>query len=211
MNSDFKILEKYFPNLMDRQKEQFLQLRFLYELWNTRINLISRKDIHLLYERHILHSLSIAKFIKFIPGSKIMDLGCGGGFPGIPLAILFPKVNFTLLDSISKKIKVVEDIRKKLNMSNVITINDRAENHHLKYDFVISRAVSKMDKFYSLVKNNIKSKSKNSIPNGIISLKGGDLESELKHFNNFKVFEISKFFSDHFFQTKKIVYIPFPN
>ena len=116
-----------------------------------------------------------------------------------------------ILFELSKKIKVVEDIRKKLNMSNVITINDRAENHHLKYDFVISRAVSKMDKFYSLVKNNIKSKSKNSIPNGIISLKGGDLESELKQFNNFKVFEISKFFSDHFFQTKKIVYIPFPN
>ncbi len=183
----------------------------LYKFWNSKVNLISRKDIDNLYVNHILHSLSIAKIHEFIDGTDVLDVGTGGGLPGIPLAILFPKVNFTLLDSISKKIKVVEDIRKKLNISNVITINDRAENHHLKYDFVISRAVSKMDRFYPLVKKNIKLKSVNSIPNGIISLKGGNLESELKQFNNFKVFEISKFFSDHFFQTKKIVYIPFPN
>ena len=204
-------LDKHFSDLSIDQLKKFNSLIELYKFWNSKVNLISRKDIDNLYVNHILHSLSIAKIHEFIDGTDVLDVGTGGGLPGIPLAILFPKVNFTLLDSISKKIKVVEDIRKKLNMSNVITINDRAENHHLKYDFVISRAVSKMDKFYSLVKNNIKSKSKNSIPNGIISLKGGDLESELKHFNNFKVFEISKFFSDHFFQTKKIVYIPFPN
>ena len=204
-------LDKHFSELSSDQLKKFNSLIELYRFWNSKVNLISRKDIDNLYVNHILHSLSIAKIHKFIDGTDIIDVGTGGGLPGIPLAILFPKVNFTLLDSISKKIKVVEDIRKKLNISNVITINDRAENHYLKYDFVISRAVSKMDRFYPLVKNNIKSKSINRMPNGIISLKGGDLESELKQFNNFKVFELSKFFSDDFFQTKKIVYIPFPN
>ena len=204
-------LEKHFSKLSSDQLKKFNSLIELYRFWNSKVNLISRKDIDNLYVNHILHSLSIAKIHKFIDGTDVLDVGTGGGLPGIPLAILFPKVNFTLLDSISKKIKVVEDIRKKLNISNVITINDRAENHYLKYDFVISRAVSKMDRFYPLVKNNIKSKSINRMPNGIISLKGGDLESELKQFNNFKVFELSKFFSDDFFQNKKIVYIPFPN
>ena len=204
-------LDKYFSKLSKDQLKNFNSLIELYRAWNSKVNVISRKDIDNLYVNHILHSLSIAKIHEFIDGTNILDVGTGGGLPGIPLAILFPKVNFTLLDSISKKIKVVEDIRKNLNLSNVITVNDRVENHDLKYDFVISRAVSKMDKFYSMVKNNIKSKSINSLPNGIISLKGGDLESELKQFNNFKVFEISKFFSDDFFQTKKIVYIPFPN
>ena len=204
-------LDKYFSKLSRDQLKNFNSLIKLYRAWNVKVNVISRKDIDNLYVNHILHSLSIAKIHEFVDGTDVLDVGTGGGLPGIPLAILFPKVNFTLLDSISKKIKVVEDIRKKLNLSNVITINDRVENHDLKYDFVISRAVSKMDKFYSMVKNNIKSKSINSMHNGIISLKGGDLESELKQFNNFKVFEISKFFSDDFFQTKKIVYIPFPN
>ena len=204
-------LNKYFSKLSKDQLKNFNSLIELYRAWNSKVNVISRKDIDNLYVNHILHSLSIAKIHEFIDGTNILDVGTGGGLPGIPLAILFPKVNFTLLDSISKKIKVVEDIRKNLNLSNVITVNDRVENHDLKYDFVISRAVSKMDKFYSMVKNNIKSKSINSLPNGIISLKGGYLESELKQFNNFKVFEISKFFSDDFFQTKKIVYIPFPN
>ena len=204
-------LDKYFSKLSKDQLKNFNSLIELYRAWNSKVNVISRKDIDNLYVNHILHSLSIAKIHEFIDGTNILDVGTGGGLPGIPLAILFPKVNFTLLDSISKKIKVVEDIRKNLNLSNVITVNDRVENHDLKYDFVISRAVSKMDKFYLMVKNNIKSKSINSLPNGIISLKGGDLESELKQFNNFKVFEISKFFSDDFFQTKKVVYIPFPN
>ena len=204
-------LNKHFSELSSDQLKKFKSLIELYRFWNSKVNLISRKDIDNLYVNHILHSLSIAKIHKFIDGTDVIDVGTGGGLPGIPLAILFPRVNFSLLDSISKKIKVVEDIRKKLNLSNVITINDRVENHDLKYDFVISRAVSKMDKFYSMVKNNIGSKSINSMPNGIISLKGGDLESELKQFNNFKVFELSKFFSDDFFQTKKIVYIPLPN
>ncbi len=202
-------LDKHFLDLSKNQLKKLNCLIELYRFWNSKVNLISRKDIDNLYVNHILHSLSVAKIQQFVDGTDVLDVGTGGGLPGIPLAILFPKVNFTLLDSISKKIRVVEDIRKNLNISNVITINDRVENHDLKYDFVISRAVSKMDKFYSLVKNNIKSKSKNSMPNGIISLKGGDLESELKQFNNFKVFEISKFFSEDFFQTKKIVYIPF--
>jgi len=201
-------LDKHFSELSIDQLKKFNSLIELYRFWNSKVNLISRKDINNLYVNHILHSLSIAKIHEFIDGTDVLDVGTGGGLPGIPLAILFPKVNFTLLDSISKKIRVVDDIRKNLNLSNVVTVNDRAENHNLKYDFVISRAVSKMDKFYSLVKNNIKSKSINSIPNGIISLKGGDLESELKHFNNLKVFEISKIFTDDFFQTKKIVYIP---
>ena len=204
-------LDKYFPKLSKDQLKNFNSLIELYVAWNSKINIISRKDIDNLFVNHILHSLSIAKIHEFIDGTDVLDVGTGGGLPGIPLAILFPKVNFTLLDSISKKIKVVEDIRKNLNLSNVTTINERVENHDLKYDFVISRAVSKMDKFYSLVKKNIKSKSINSMPNGIISLKGGDLESELKQFNNFKVFKISKFFSDDFFQTKKIVYIPLTN
>ena len=204
-------LDKYFSKLSKDQLKNFSSLIELYRAWNSKVNVISRKDIDNLYVNHILHSLSIAKIHEFIDGTNILDVGTGGGLPGIPLAILFPKVNFTLLDSISKKIKVVEDIRKNLNLSNVITVNDRVENHDLKYDFVISRAVSKMDKFYSMVKNNIKVKSINSLPNGIISLKGGDLESELRQFNDFKVFEISKFFSDDFFQTKKIVYIPFSN
>ena len=204
-------LDKYFSKLSRDQLKNFNSLIELYRAWNVKVNVISRKDIDNLYVNHILHSLSIAKIHEFVDGTDVLDVGTGGGLPGIPLAILFPKVNFTLLDSISKKIKVVEDIRKKLNLSNVITINDRVENHDLKYDFVISRAVSKMDKFYSMVKNNIKSKSINSMHNGIISLKGGDLESELKQFNNFKVFEISKFFSEDFFQTKKIIYIPFSN
>ena len=204
-------LDKYFSKLSRDQLKNFNSLIELYRAWNVKVNVISRKDIDNLYVNHILHSLSIAKIHEFVDGTDVLDVGTGGGLPGIPLAILFPKVNFTLLDSISKKIKVVEDIRKKLNLSNVITINDRVENHNLKYDFVISRAVSKMDKFYSMVKNNIRSKSINSMHNGIISLKGGDLESELKQFNNFKVFEISKFFSEDFFQTKKIIYIPFSN
>ena len=202
-------LDKHFSELSIDQLKKFNSLIELYRFWNYKVNLISRKDISNLYVNHILHSLSIAKIQQFIDGTDVLDVGTGGGLPGIPLAILFPNVNFTLLDSISKKIKVVEDIKKNLNISNVTTINDRAENHYLKYDFVISRAVSKMDKFYSLVKNNIKPKSINSMPNGIISLKGGDLKSELKNFNNFKVFEISKIFTHDFFQTKKIVYIPF--
>ena len=195
-------------------KQQYNLLIHFEELifdWNKKINLISRKDINNFKTNHIAHSLSTSFYFKFKSDTKVLDLGTGGGLPGIPMAIIFPYVDFHLIDKVRKKITVVADIAKKLKLKNVKTDWINVNDLNRRYDFVISRAVSKMDKFYPLVKNNIKSKSKNSIPNGIISLKGGDLESELKQFNNFKVFEISKFFSDHFFQTKKIVYIPFPN
>ncbi len=204
-------LDKHFSKISQDQLKKFNTLIQLYKSWNSKVNLISRRDIDNLYVNHILHSLSIAKIHKFIDGTDVLDVGTGGGLPGIPLAILFPKVNFTLLDSISKKIKVVEEISKQLSLTNVRTVNDRAENHSQKYDFVISRAVSKMDTFYSIVNKNIKLKSRNNIPNGIITLKGGDLEHELQNFNKYKIFEISDFFSNDFFKTKKIVFIPYSN
>ena len=171
----------------------------------------SRRDIENLFTNHILHSLSIVKFLEFKTSTSILDVGTGGGFPGIPLAIFFPNVKFTLLDSIGKKIKVVESVSKDLSLSNVTAINDRVENHFEKYDFILSRAVAKTDKFYSLVNNNFNSKSINEIPNGIISLKGGNLEDELKYFKEKKVFDISDYFSEDFFKTKRIVYVPFSN
>ena len=204
-------LDKHFSKITQDQLKKFNSLIQSYKSWNLKVNLISRKDMDNLYVNHILHSLSIAKIHEFIDGTDVLDVGTGGGLPGIPLAIIFPNVNFTLLDSTSKKIKVVEDISKQLSLTNVRTVNDRAESHNLKYDFVISRVVYKMDGIYSMVKKNIKLKSKNNIPNGIISLKGGDLEDELKNFNNYKIFEISDFFSNDFFKTKKIVFIPCSN
>ena len=204
-------LKKYFPNLSQDQLEKFMRLVPIYKDWNSKVNLISRRDIKNLFTNHILHSLSIVNIIKFESSTSVLDVGTGGGFPGIPLAIFFPNVKFTLLDSIGKKIKVVEDISKQLSLTNVKTVNDRAENHNLKYDFIISRAVSKMDGFYSMVNKNIKLKSRSNIPNGIISLKGGDLKDELKNFNDYKIFEISEFFSNDFFKTKKIVFLPYSN
>ena len=204
-------LQKYFPNLSEYQLEQFKRLFPIYKDWNSKVNLISRKDIENLLINHILHSLSIVNIIKFRDKTSILDVGTGGGFPGIPLAIFFPNVKFTLLDSIGKKIKVVESVSKDLSLSNVTAINDRVENHFEKYDFILSRAVAKTDKFYSLVNNNFNSKSINEIPNGIISLKGGNLEDELKYFKEKKVFDISDYFSEDFFKTKRIVYVPFSN
>ena len=204
-------LKKYFPNLSQDQLEKFKRLVPIYKDWNSKVNLISRRDIENLFTNHILHSLSIAKFLEFKTSTSILDVGTGGGFPGIPLAIYFPNVNFTLLDSIGKKIKVVESVSKDLSLFNVNAINDRVENHYDKYDFILSRAVAKMDKFYSLVNKNFNSKSINEIPNGIISLKGGDLKDELKDFNEKKIFDISEFFSDDFFNEKKIVYVPHSN
>ena len=204
-------LKKYFPNLSQDQLEKFNRLVPIYKDWNSKVNLISRRDIENLFTNHILHSLSIAKFLEFKTSTSILDVGTGGGFPGIPLAIYFPNVNFTLLDSIGKKIKVVESVSKDLSLFNVNAINDRVENHYDKYDFILSRAVAKMDKFYSLVNKNFNSKSINEIPNGIISLKGGDLKNELKHFKEKKIFDISEFFSDDFFNEKKIVYVPHSN
>ena len=201
-------LKKYFPNLSQDQLEKFMRLVPIYKDWNSKVNLISRRDIENLFTNHILHSLSIVNIIKFESSTSVLDVGTGGGFPGIPLAIFFPNVKFTLLDSIGKKIKVVESVSKDLSLSNVTAINDRVENHFEKYDFILSRAVAKMDKFYSLVNKNFNSKSINEIPNGIISLKGGDLKDELKDFKEKKIFDISEFFTDDFFKTKRVVYVP---
>ena len=201
-------LKKYFPNLSQDQLEKFMRLVPIYKDWNSKVNLISRRDIENLFTNHILHSLSIVNIIEFESSTCVLDVGTGGGFPGIPLAIFFPNVKFTLLDSIGKKIKVVESVSKDLSLSNVTAINDRVENHFDTYDFILSRAVAKMDKFYSLVNKNFNSKSINEIPNGIISLKGGDLKDELKNFKEKKIFDISEFFTDDFFKTKRVVYVP---
>ncbi|MDA9883640.1 16S rRNA (guanine(527)-N(7))-methyltransferase RsmG [Flavobacteriaceae bacterium] len=201
-------LKKYFPNLSQDQLEKFMMLVPIYKDWNSKVNLISRRDIENLFTNHILHSLSIVNIIEFESSTSVLDVGTGGGFPGIPLAIFFPNVKFTLLDSIGKKIKVVESVSKDLSLSNVTAINDRVENHFEKYDFILSRAVAKMEKFYSLVNKNFNSKSINEIPNGIISLKGGDLKDELKDFKEKKIFDISEFFTDDFFKTKRLVYVP---
>ena len=202
-------LEKYFPNLSQEQIQKFNKLIPLYNYWNQKVNLVSRKDIDNLFINHILHSLSIANVITFKSSTQILDVGTGGGFPGIPLAIFFSDCHFTLVDSIGKKIDVVKSICDELSLSNINAINDRVENHYDKYDFVLSRAVARMDKFYELVKKNISPRSSNEKLNGIISLKGGDLSHELKDFKENKVFNISEYLPYEYFQTKKVVYIPF--
>ena len=179
MSTDLKIIEKYFPNLTDYQKEQFQQLKPLYEDWNLQINVISRKDINQLYERHVLHSLSIAKFITFEPGTKLMDLGCGGGFPGIPLAILFPEVSFTMIDSIGKKIKVVQEIADVIGLKNIQAHHMRAEKVKESFDFVITRAVAPMIDLVKWTRKKYINEQRHSIENGVIALKGGDLDQEL--------------------------------
>lgn len=203
-----KIL-KYFPNLTPEQIIRFEKMDRIYRDWNGKINLISRKDIDSLYEKHILHSLAIAKIIDFRPGTKILDVGTGGGFPGIPLAILFPDSQFVLIDSIGKKIKVVQAVAEELELKNVAAIHGRAEDVKEEFDFVISRAVTSFPVFVGLVKKNITRKSINALPNGIIYLKGGDFQDELKDFKrNVEVTEIANFFNEPFFETKKVVYLP---
>ena len=199
-------IRKYFPNISEKQIKQFLELDDIYRYWNTRVNLISRKDINRLYTNHILHSLSIAKIIQFKSGTEIVDVGTGGGFPGIPLAILFPKAHFTLIDSKIKKAKIVQEISKSINLKNVVVKNDRIERENKKYDFVISRAVVKMPIFINWVKKNIKGKDDNDLANGIFYLKGGDLSDELKGIENHQ-FDISEMFTEDFFKKKKVVYI----
>lgn len=207
--NDISIITKYFPNLSDLQKEQFSKLKNLYELWNSQINVISRKEIDLLYERHVLHSLAIAKYISFKPGTAILDVGTGGGFPGIPLAIMFPQAEFFLVDSIGKKIKVVNEVVAGLGLTNVRTAHIRAEEIKEWFDFVISRAVTDFDEFYHWVKRKFNQESFNSIRNGIIYLKGGDLTEELKRYQKqVKITELKKYFSEEFFETKKLVYMP---
>ena len=208
MSSDLQIIEKYFPNITDYQKKQFQQLKPLYERWNSQINLISRKDINSLYERHVLHSLSIAKFITFEPGTKLMDLGCGGGFPGIPLAILFPKASFTMIDSIRKKIKVVQEIADSIGLNNIQVHHLRAEKVNESFDFVITRAVAPMIDLVKWTRKHYNKEHKHVIENGIIALKGGDLDKELVSFGNRKTeIQLSDYFEEAFFETKKIIHI----
>ena len=202
------IIKFNFPDLSNVQFQQFESLAKLYESWNNKINVISRKDISELNTRHVLHSLSISKIIKFVPNTKVLDVGTGGGFPGIPLAIMFPEVLFHLTDSIGKKIKVVSEITKKLGLKNVVAEKIRSENVDQQYDFVVSRAVTNMTDFIKIVDGKISSNCKNSLKNGILYLKGGNLENELKDIDNIKVFDICNHFSDVFFETKKIVYLP---
>lgn len=202
-------IDKYFPKLTQEQKEKYSKLVQLYKYWNSKVNLISRKDIDNLEINHILHSLSIVKIVSFKDSTSVLDVGTGGGLPGIPLAIFFPKVNFTLIDSIGKKIKVVKSICSELSINNVNAINDRVENHLDGYDFILSRAVTKMDNFYKLVYKNFRYDSSNKIKNGIISLKGGDLDEELKDFKKKNIYDINEYFNYEFFQTKKIIYIPY--
>ncbi len=202
-----KILS-YFTELTPIQISKLEGLDELYKYWNVQINVISRKDIDFLYERHVLHSLCIAKVISFVPDTKILDVGTGGGFPGIPLAILFPEVQFHLVDSISKKISVVKAVSETLHLPNVTTQVDRAERIEGKYDFVVSRAVTRMNKFVPWIKNNISSVQRNEHSNGILSLKGGDLSNELSSFPAAKTYPISKYFFEDFFETKQIVHLP---
>jgi 16S rRNA (guanine527-N7)-methyltransferase len=200
---------KYFPNLSNRQKEQFASLKTIYSEWNSKINVISRKDMDNFYVHHVLHSLAISRLLTFMPGTQIIDVGTGGGFPGIPLSILFPLVEFTLLDSIEKKIRVVREVTEELKLKNVKPIRMRIEEHKTKYDFVVSRAVTAFPEFIKITKKNIKTQGNNRIKNGIIYLKGGDLNAELKEVkNSVSVMEISDFFTEPFFETKLIVYLP---
>jgi 16S rRNA (guanine527-N7)-methyltransferase len=212
MSTDLKIIEKYFPNLTDDQKEQFQQLKPRYEEWNAQINVISRKDIESLYERHVLHSLSLAKFISFKDGTKLMDLGCGGGFPGIPLAILFPEVSFTMIDSIGKKIKVVQEISDAIGLNNVEAQHMRAEKVNNCFDFVITRAVAPMMDLVKWTRKKYIKEQRHVIENGVIALKGGDLGQELASWGNRKTtVHLSDYFEEDFFETKKIIHVPVRN
>ena len=201
-------LLEYFPDLSDSQKQQFGLMKSLYEDWNLKINVVSRKDIDELYLRHVLHSLGIAKVQPFLPGSKILDVGTGGGFPGIPLAILYPEVHFHLVDSIGKKIKVVEEVVEGLQLQNVKATNDRVENISGTYDFVVSRAVAQMETFVHWINGKIAKKSVHELRNGVLYLKGGDLTDELKVYTTAKIYPLSDYFEEDFFETKTVVHLP---
>jgi len=206
-----EILTKYFDNLTEEQIAQFEKLQDLYAEWNSQINVISRKDIDELYLRHVLHSLGIAKVQPFNPGSRVLDIGTGGGFPGIPLAILFPETRFLLVDSIGKKIKVVQGVAQALGLTNVSASHMRAENVNGEFDFIVSRAVTNMNDFVKWTKNKIVAKSKHTLKNGILYLKGGDLTEELAAFDRAKIFDLPDYFDEEFFETKKVVHISLKN
>ncbi|MGO4911573.1 16S rRNA (guanine(527)-N(7))-methyltransferase RsmG [Leeuwenhoekiella sp. W20_SRS_FM14] len=202
------LVDKYFSDLDENQILQFNKLNELYQDWNLKINVVSRKDIDEIYLRHVLHSLGIAKVQKFNPGASILDVGTGGGFPGIPLAILFPETQFHLVDSIGKKIKVVEEVSAGLGLTNVKITNDRVENIDGQYDFIVSRAVAQMETFVHWVKGKIAKKSEHQLKNGILYLKGGDLSEELSLYTTAKIFDLKDYFEEEFFDTKKVVHLP---
>ncbi len=202
---DIKI---YFPELSKDQIIKFEKLYSLYNYWNSKINLISRKDFSFFYERHVLHSLTIAKIFNFNKNSSILDIGTGGGFPGIPLAIVFPESYFYLIDGIGKKILAVKDIVNKIELKNIVAKQIRAENFDKKFDFVVSRAVTKIDNLVPLISNNISKNNKHKIHNGLIYLKGGELSREMRIYSNSKEFKIKKIFKNDFFKSKKVLYIP---
>lgn len=210
-----EIIFNYFPDLTEGQQEQFSLLEDLYKDWNQKINVVSRKDIDELYLRHVLHSLGIAEIQVFKPGSSVLDVGTGGGFPGIPLAILFPETQFTLVDSIGKKIKVVEEVVQGLGLTNVTAVNSRVEDISaalnvttVQFDFIVSRAVAVMPTFTHWVKGKIKKESIHERPNGILYLKGGDLSDELSGYKTVEIFDLPDYFEEDFFETKKVVYLP---
>ena len=204
-----ELINQYFPNLSDHQKEQFAALDDLYRFWNSRINLVSRKDIDMLYLHHILHSLAIAKVISFLPGEKVLDVGTGGGFPGIPLAIMFPETSFHLVDSIGKKIKVVQEVAAGCDLKNVRTSHARAEQINEKFHFIVSRAVTRLSEFYPWIKGKFEKESMNSLQNGILYLKGGDLDEEIKESGlKAQLIPLSQYFKEEYFETKFVVYIP---
>lgn len=203
-----EIILKYFPNLTEEQRRQFAALYDLYIEWNAKINVISRKDIENLYEHHVLHSLGIAKVIRFTPGTSIMDLGTGGGFPGIPLAILFPEVKFHLVDSICKKVRVAMEVANAVGLKNVTSCHTRAEEEKQQFDFVVSRAVMPLGDLIKIIKKNISSRQQNALPNGLICLKGGELEHEAMLFKHkTTMHSLSEDFNEEFFETKKVVYV----
>lgn len=208
MKDTVELIYSYFPELTEIQRERFARLGELYLEWNEKINVISRKDMDDFWVHHVLHSLSIAKVIQFLPGTRIMDVGTGGGFPGIPLAILFPEAEFYLVDSIGKKIKVVEGVRDALGLENVKAKQIRVEEVAEKQDFIISRAVTAFPAFVQLIRGKIRTESRNTLPNGLLYLKGGDFEEELAPFRTkVKIYPIPDFFSEDFFETKKIIYL----
>jgi len=203
-----KIL-KYFPELTDIQMNQFKSLYNLYIEWNEKINVISRKDIENLYEHHVLHSLAIAQIINFKPQSEILDVGTGGGFPGVPLAILFPACRFTLIDSIGKKIRVANEISTEIGLQNIVFKHERIQEEKAKFDFIVSRAVMPLEDLVKLVTKNVQKTQKNALPNGLICLKGGELHHEILPYKNIaSSYEISDYFKEEYFKTKKVVYVP---